>query len=72
MDDRPGGAPHRGENTLRPSVLRCRNGSRVRQGLTDIEQANRAYLEPNGMISIIPIEGAPTEHPPRGAGPVNR
>jgi uncharacterized membrane protein YcaP (DUF421 family) len=33
-------------------------------GLTELAQVKWAYLEPNGMISIIPIEGVPTEDPP--------
>jgi uncharacterized membrane protein YcaP (DUF421 family) len=32
-------------------------------GLIDIAQVKRACLEPNGMISIIPVDGVPTEDP---------
>ena len=33
-------------------------------GLTEVEQVKRAFLEPNGMISIIPVQGAQVEEPP--------
>ena len=33
-------------------------------GLTDISQVKRAYLEPNGMISVRPVEDDAAEEPP--------
>ncbi|ERG63840.1 hypothetical protein L332_05060 [Agrococcus pavilionensis RW1] len=33
-------------------------------GLTDISQVKRAWLEPNGMVSVLPVEGKPSEEPP--------
>jgi uncharacterized membrane protein YcaP (DUF421 family) len=33
-------------------------------GLTDISQVKCAYLEPNGMISVLPVEDDAAEEPP--------
>ncbi len=38
-------------------------------GLTDIAQVKRAYLEPNGLISVIPVDDAHTEEPPQPPTP---
>ncbi|WP_420750901.1 DUF421 domain-containing protein [Rhodococcus sp. O3] len=35
-------------------------------GISDADEVARAYLEPNGMISIIPRSGAGTVEPPEG------
>ena len=34
-------------------------------GLMDLERVQRAYLEPNGLVSVITTEEKPTETAPR-------
>lgn len=38
-------------------------------GLEGFGQVRRAYLEPNGMISIIPVDGVEAEDPPEAPTP---
>ena len=33
-------------------------------GIEELEQVHRAYLEPNGMISVVPVAGDETSNPP--------
>ncbi|WP_425844037.1 DUF421 domain-containing protein [Agrococcus sp. TSP3-2-1] len=33
-------------------------------GLSDVSQVKRAWLEPNGMISVLPVDHEPSEEPP--------
>ena len=38
-------------------------------GIVDLAEVRRAYLEPNGMISIIRRDGAEPDSPPEPAAP---
>src|SRR5690625_804046 len=38
-------------------------------GLSQIEDVKRAYLEPNGMVSIVPVDGLETDDPPERPAP---
>ena len=33
-------------------------------GVSDVSQVKRAWLEPNGMISVLPVDDVPSEEPP--------
>lgn len=38
-------------------------------GIESLEQVHRAYLEPSGMISVVPVEDAQTIDPPGSSIP---
>lgn len=40
-----------------------RKPTRLR-GIEELEQVHRAYLEPNGMISVVPVDDAESTDPP--------